>query len=124
MSDIPKRLYLAGPMSGFAQHNFPLFHEAARLLRGQGHEVFNPAENKDGDVKQPRSFYMRIDIPALMASQAVVLLPGWEESRGASLEAWLAIDLDLPVYHCEIRDGSLTLQRAEGLELNRLPFRG
>ena len=118
-----KRVYLGGPMAGIAEHNFPVFHKAARWLRGQGYEVFNPAENKDGDVDQPRSFYMRIDIPAVMASDAIVLLPGWQESRGANLEVWIALDLDLPIYKYEPGDGKPVLERIEGLDVSRLPFR-
>lgn len=38
------RIYLAGPMRGYAEFNFPAFHAAAARLREQGHTVFNPAE--------------------------------------------------------------------------------
>ena len=117
-----RRLYLAGPMSGHAEYNFPLFNRVARLLREQGYEVFNPAENKDGDTRQPRSFYMRLDIPALLESEGVVVLPGWERSRGASLEIWLAIDLGLPIYQCEQSDGTVELAPVEMLEVGCLPF--
>ncbi|UCG15324.1 MAG: DUF4406 domain-containing protein [Phycisphaerales bacterium] len=122
MTDIPKRLYLAGPMSGMREYNFPLFNSVARQLRAQGHEVFNPAENKDGDTRQPRSFYMWLDIPALLESDAVVVLPGWEKSRGASLEVWLAIDLGLEVYYCTPSDGAVQMARLDGLEISCLPF--
>jgi hypothetical protein len=109
-------------MSGYAEHNFPLFNRVARLLRGQGYEVFNPAENKDGDTRQPRSFYMRLDIPALLESEAVVVLPGWEESRGASLEVWLALDLGMPIYQWEKLDGTAALTPIETLKVGGLPF--
>ncbi len=122
MPDIPRKLYLAGPMSGYPEHNFPLFHQAARLLRAAGHEVFNPAENNDDGVVQSRAYYMRLDIPALLASEAVVLLPDWQQSRGANLEVWIALDLDLPVYRGEIRGGRITLHLMENLELPCLPF--
>lgn len=122
MSDVPHQLYVAGPMSGIPEYNFPQFHEITRLLRDQGYAVFNPAENNDGGAVQSRAFYMRIDIPALMASQAVVVLPGWQESRGASLEVWTAIDLDMPVYRYEITDRKITLHRLEEFKHFRLPF--
>lgn len=123
MAQVPHRLYLAGPMSGYPKHNFPLFNRVAARLRAMGYHVFNPAENKDGGQFQPRSFYMRLDIPALIDSEAVVVLPGWEHSRGASLEVWLAVDLDIPVYRCSELDGRVELDRAERLEPSSLPFR-
>ncbi len=119
-----RQLYLAGPMAGQVEYNFPLFNRVAQLLRGRGYEVFNPAENKDGDTRQPRSFYMRLDIPALLKSEAVVLLPGWEGSRGANLEVWIAIDLDLPIYRCSEADGTVELKQIEKLRLGGLPFSG
>ncbi len=124
MTGVPQRLYVAGPMSGISEHNYPQFREIAKLLRDQGYEVFNPAENNDGGVSQGRAFYMRIDIPALMASEAVVVLPGWQESRGANLEVWVAIDLDMPVYRYEITDGGITLHRILDFGHFRLPFCG
>jgi len=124
MTDFPHRLYVAGPMSGIAEHNYPQFCEITKLLRDQGYEVFNPAENNDGDVSQRRAFYMRIDIPALMACEAVVVLPGWQESRGANLEVWIAVDTDMPVYRYEIADGRITLHRMLDFGHFRLPFCG
>lgn len=38
------KLYIAGPMTGLPDLDFPAFHEAAAKLRAQGHEVINPAE--------------------------------------------------------------------------------
>ncbi len=40
-----KRIYLAGPMTGLPDYNFPAFMKAAAYLRSQGAIVFNPAEN-------------------------------------------------------------------------------
>ena len=38
-------IYIAGPMTGLPECNYPAFHEAARRLRLLGYEVLNPAEN-------------------------------------------------------------------------------
>ena len=122
MPEIPKKLYLAGPMTGYPEYNFPLFNRAAKLLRDAGYDVFNPAENTDGGEIQSLAYYMRLDIPALLDSQAVVVLPEWEQSRGANLEVWIALDLDLPVYRGEIRNGQITVHLMEDLELPCLPF--
>ena len=45
MTQALKRIYLAGPMSGLPDFNYPAFHAAAAVLRAQGHYVENPAEN-------------------------------------------------------------------------------
>ena len=47
-----KRLYVAGPMRGIKDFNFPAFDEAATFLRNAGYEVCNPADRdreKHGD---------------------------------------------------------------------------
>src|SRR2546425_852325 len=80
------RLYLAGPMSGKPDLNFKAFNQHAAFLRFLGHEVFNPAEalwNDRTEVgDQLLSYYLRRDLPALVESDAVAVLPGWRESRG------------------------------------------
>lgn len=121
MTEIPKRLYLAGPMSGIAQFNFPLFNDVAGRLRARGYDVFNPAENPDSG-RQPRSYYMRLDIPALLTAEAVVLLPGWRGSRGANLEVWIAADTGIPLYEYAAVDGEVILEHVPVPRLPRLPF--
>lgn len=93
----PRRLYLAGPMTGVVDHNFPAFHAAAGRLRDAGYEVVNPAENFGGQTHLPRSSYMRTDLAMLLQCDAVVMLSGWEKSQGAKLEYLLAQELGLPV---------------------------
>lgn len=93
-----KRVYLAGPMSGLPELNFPAFHRAAANLRAQGFDVVNPAEiNSDPDAKWEDC--MRADIAQLVTCEGIALLPGWERSRGAKLEAHIAQELGLrPIY--------------------------
>jgi hypothetical protein len=89
-----KRLYLAGPMSGLPDLNFPAFHAAAASLRSLGHEVVNPAEvNPDPTMQWADA--MRADIPELVKCEAIALLPGWQKSRGARLEAHIAMELGM-----------------------------
>lgn len=89
-------LYLAGPMTGYPEFNFPAFDEAAAELRAVGYEVINPAEVDRALGFDPRSedeytdenyhAAMRRDIPLVMKADGVALLPGWRASRGANLE--------------------------------------
>lgn len=92
-----KRLYVAGPMSGIEHLNFPAFHAEASRLRGLGYEVVNPAEINT-DPTTPWAKCMRDDIRELVTCDGIVLLPGWSESRGASLEYDIARRLDMAVF--------------------------
>jgi hypothetical protein len=101
---LPRRVYLAGPMTGFESYNFPAFHAAAADLRSMGIEVWSPAENDEAhgfdpanDEAAPLATYMLDDLPAVLKADAVVVLPGWELSRGASLEVHVARTCGIPV---------------------------
>ena len=91
------RIYIAGPMTGIKDMNFPAFHAAAAELRALGHEVVNPAE-LNPDPGTPWAQCMRVDIAQLVTCDAVVLLPGWEKSKGALIERDLARRLGMPVH--------------------------
>ena len=81
------RIYIAGPMTGHVDFNYPAFNAAAAKLRAIGYTVENPAENPE----QPTwAHYMRLAVRQLASCEAVALLPGWERSRGAKEEFRLA----------------------------------
>ncbi len=106
-------VYIAGPMRGIAQFNFPAFHDGADYLRRCGHDVFSPAE-RDGDVGfDPTEmdgdedlgelgFDLREALAADMEyiatkAEAIALLPGWESSKGAHAEHALGLALGLVI---------------------------
>lgn len=101
-----KRIYIAGPMTGLSELNFPAFHAAAVALRAQGHHVENPAEINP-DPKAQWIDCMRADIARLVTCDAVYLLPGWERSRGAKVEHGLAVGLGMQVMHAPPSGGRL-----------------
>lgn len=94
-------IYIAGPMTGLPEFNYPAFREAERRLRALGHRVLNPVDNEalnpTPGVAQPWAWYMRHAIRMLVAADAVATLPGWHRSRGARLEVSLASHLGLNV---------------------------
>ena len=96
-----RRMYLAGPMSGLPEHNFPAFNKAAIRLEKAGWEVVNPADNFGGRTDLPRASYLRVDVVLLMQCDALSLLAGWEDSVGARLEYLLARELNLPIFDAE-----------------------
>lgn len=91
------RLQLVGPMTGLEGWNHQAFHDAAKVLRENGHDVFAPSETAGGDTSLPRVFYMRAAIGALLHAEMVVTLPGWETSPGARTEIRVALALGIPV---------------------------
>ncbi len=111
--------YVAGPMRGLPEFNFPQFHAAAAHLRAQGHTVFNPAEkdverhdgvdisvgNVTGSIDQAASqhgFSLRHalgdDLAWICAhADAIYMLKGWENSKGACAEMATAEALGLEI---------------------------
>ena len=89
-------IYLSGPMTGIPDHNYPTFNTWADRLRSRGFVVNNPAEN--GMAGRGWGECMRAAVKQLCDSDVVLLLPGWEGSKGARIEIDLAIDLGLPIH--------------------------
>lgn len=93
-------VYLAGPMSGYEEHNFPAFNAAAADLRSQGYFVINPADH--GVVPGAEwADYLRHDIAKLAACESIALLPGWIRSEGARLEVVIAQSLGMGFIYTE-----------------------
>lgn len=101
------KAYIAGPMSGIPQMNIPAFDAAAWALRAKGWEIVSPAELDDPKIRaeclqSPEGKpdpthgtwgeFLSRDVK-IVADQVdvVILLPGWEDSKGANLEAIVGI---------------------------------
>lgn len=97
-----KQVYLAGPMRGRELLNFPLFHEVANHLRKLGLGVTSPAEKDiqagySGTNQRPWIECACEDALEVLKSDAVVVLPGWEGSRGTRFEIMAALAADVPI---------------------------
>jgi hypothetical protein len=91
------RLYIAGPMSGLPDFNYPAFRTAEKELQALGYETLNPVDNvpvKDVPVWLD---FMRMSLVQIAQADGIALLPGWENSPGAMIEQRLGTDLGLPV---------------------------
>ncbi len=81
------RVFISGPMTGYAGFNRAAFNDAERTLASQGHVVLNPAELTDGLTQAQ---YMDICLAMVRCADAIFMLPGWEDSAGARTEHALA----------------------------------
>jgi len=130
--------YIAGPMRGIPEFNFPRFMAADALLSGFGWHVFNPARHDldsgsvsildpgylSGDVGGLPRFDLaeafRWDEAAVTVSDALVLLDGWALSSGAQREYRLARSLDKDIFRLEYHEDRLqpwVLNGPLGIEL-------
>lgn len=111
------KLYIAGPMRGIDEFNFPAFFAAEERLNAEGHTCFNPARrdierhgtdistgNTKGDeaVAAQHGFSLREALRddtawISMEAEGIALLPGWDRSKGAVAEHALARALNLEV---------------------------
>ena len=91
------RLYIAGPMTGLPEFNYPAFFTAAADLGMTGFETINPARKEGREGCKTWLDFMRASLRDLADCDGVAYLPGWGESRGAALEVHIARSLDLPV---------------------------
>lgn len=94
------RIYIAGPMTGLPDYNFPAFHAAAAAWRAKGWDVLNPAEAFDGDQTKEYKDYVAHDMTLLRSCHAIAMLPGWDgpNARGSVWERAIALLFGLPVY--------------------------
>lgn len=102
-----KKIYIAGPMTGYPDFNFPAFYAAAAYFKSRGWTVFNPADkegetlseesrvNGDAKLAQEGGFNFRDvyawDVNRVIEADAIYMLPGWENSPGAIGEHAVAV---------------------------------
>ncbi len=110
-------IYVAGPMRGYENYNYPAFDYRAKKLDEMGWSVINPAEldrNEGKPMSDPMAFSpdtnyadhefmrqaLRRDMDAICDDcTAIYMMANWEESRGAKAEWHLAKALGLDIFY-------------------------
>lgn len=114
-------LYIAGPMRGYDDYNFPAFFKAEAALEMLGHMPVNPARRDQAagfDEKSPvvSQQFIRTalawDLGQVCRSDGVVILAGWHSSRGARAEVATARAIGIPIYILVHRAGDVELREA------------
>lgn len=76
--------YLCGPMTGLPNFNHPAFNAAEAAIRERyGCRVLNPARQPDGLTWEE---YMQRGCADVVSASVVIVLPGWQLSKGAQEE--------------------------------------
>jgi hypothetical protein len=126
-----KKVYIAGPMAGVKDFNFPMFFKVEKWLKSWGFEVSNPAGkqcNKDEkpdlektpvtwggtDTRRTAGEVFKQDFMDIMDGEAIVLLPGWVGSSGALVEFEVA-------RLCQKERYQLVINKAGEFDLEKLP---
>lgn len=96
-----KAIYIAGPMSGYPEFNFPAFFAAQKMFEDKGYKVWNPAAKDSEAAVQADASFSTGDAEKLVANgwdyrdaylwdckkiiygDAIYMLKGWENSPGA-----------------------------------------
>lgn len=105
------RIYIAGPISGIENNNEHAFAVAEQRLFEAGHRPINPLSLASDSLKEASlrlglkvretpEYREILDkcLAAIRSSDGVVLLTGWQGSKGAYLEKTYADTIGVPTY--------------------------
>ena len=99
---MPKKIYIAGPMTGYPQYNFTAFLDAEEDLTAKGWEVLSPArmdiDRGFNPIEDPTAVFtddmlqdaIIRNIAAILEFDAIAMLNNWSESKGAKAEYYVA----------------------------------
>lgn len=100
-------IYIAGPMRGYPRFNADAFNEMEATLGNSWETIYNPIRldtdagidiedtSQDIDIKA----CLKRDIEVIFKSDALMMLDGWENSKGARAEHALAVCLGLKIFY-------------------------
>jgi len=123
-----KVVYLAGPFTADTiegiQHNIQIAKSVALALWKMGYVVMCPHTNAGGtewlDSDLPESRIMFGDIVLMLRCDMVVLLPGWENSKGTQKELEFAHRAGMPVLEAmRVPKMSASLSRVDKLRASK-----
>ncbi|MNS73388.1 hypothetical protein D3C72_1068270 [compost metagenome] len=110
-----KTAYIAGPVSGKDPAIVgEMFNRQAEILESQGYKVVNPVtyvaeliaayfkqfgEYLNDDVPWQRKLILNACISKMAMCEEVHLLPGWKDSKGATMERDIALRMGKLIFY-------------------------
>ena len=99
-----RRIYIAGPMHGYPDNNYPAFIAAEEYLKGLGYAIENPARTApEFQHRTPNRMELdeiiKADLEKIMECTGMYMLNGWETSIGAMAEFHLARWLGIKIFY-------------------------
>ena len=91
------RVYISGPITGHEDY-MEKFRKAAKRLEEQDYSVMNPAA-VDTELPCDLTYeeHMYLDVTMLAMCDAIYMMKGWQESRGANREYGYALGRGIKV---------------------------
>ena len=96
------KIYISGPITGTTDY-MERFEQAEKLLKRLGYEVMNPAKvNSNMPEGTTHEEYMKMSYAMLSMCELMMLLPGWENSKGCRMEIEHAIKQGISITFAEV----------------------
>lgn len=99
------RIFLSGPMTGHENFNFDKFNFIENVLKQYGVDVVNPVhickKYKKEHVLSDKAVFDKMVAEQQEAEKtcnAIMLLHGWQNSKGVKLELKTAVELDFEFF--------------------------
>ena len=93
------KIYISGKISGTdLTETHKRFAAVAKATKRLGYEPVNPFENglTEHDTWEA---HMLKDIAELLQCKAIYMLQGWQESKGARIEHYIATKIRMPIMY-------------------------
>lgn len=93
------KIYISGKISGTnLTETRKRFASVAKAMKRLGYEPVNPLENGLSEYDTWEAQIAK-DIADLLQCKAIYMLQGWQDSKGARIEHYIATEIGMPIMY-------------------------